>query len=420
MSPLVDPFPPLALVRQHFPASPPIDIEAEIARGLDAVPFAPGARIAIAAGSRGIADLARVVRAVIATLAKRGAHPFLIPAMGSHGGATPDGQREVLAEYGLTEAALGVPIDASTEAEPIGQADDGTPILCARSALRADGVVLVNRIKPHTDFQGPLGSGLLKMAAVGLGKPAGAAHLHRRAAHVGHERAIRDAARVVLARAPVRAGVALIEDARHALARLAVVAAADFERAEPALLEEARRLMPRLPWDELDLLIVDRLGKNISGAGMDPNVVGRHVDGYSNALDSRPPWRPIIRRIFVRELDPASHGNACGIGMADFTTDRFVRAMDARATFVNVLTSLGLNAAKLPIHFESDREVLGAALASLALSDPRTARVARIADTLSVETLAASETCLVPGLEVVRPAAPLAFDGAGNLLPLGR
>jgi hypothetical protein len=228
-------------------------------------------------------------------------------------------------------------------------------------------------------------------------------------------------ARVVLRAAPILGGVALVENQRHETVRIAVLAAEEIQDREERLYAEAKQLMPKLPFDDIDLLIVDRLGKNISGAGMDPNVIGRGVHGYFSLLGQKPGTGPSIRRLFVRDLTPETHGNAIGVGMADFTTSRLVRAMDSRITYINSLTSLTPHCAKVPIHFETDRETIERALASLALDDVSNARVVRIADTLSLETLevsAAFHDQLGDGLKVISGTREMAFDAAGNLLPL--
>jgi hypothetical protein len=378
--------------------------------------------VAVAVGSRGIANLAVVVRQVHEVLRAAGAAPFILPAMGSHGGATPAGQTELLAGYGVTEAALGVEVRAGMEVAEAGRTAEGWPVVCSVEALRADAVVLINRVKPHTDFAGRLGSGLLKMLVVGLGKHAGAAAFHAAAARLGYERVLRAAAEVLAARLRLLAGVALVEDQRHQTARVEVVVPADCTRREEALCAEARELLPRLPFAEVDLLIVDWMGKNISGTGMDPAVIGRMIHGYSLAEDAER-RRPHVRRLFVRDLTPESHGNAIGLGMADFTTTRLVRAMDRRATVTNALTALSLQGAKVPIHFDTDREALAAALASLPLADGQQPRIVRIRDTLSVGRLEVSEALAAElagreDLEILGPPAELAFDAAGNLLPL--
>ncbi len=380
----------------------------------------PGARIAVGVGSRGITHLAGIVAAVLAQLRAAGAQPFIIPAMGSHGGATPEGQREVLASYGVTESAMSAPILASMEVRQIGATSDGVPVFCSTEALAAEGIVLINRIKPHTDFFGALGSGLLKMSVIGLGKRTGATAMHQAAMHLGYERVIRSMAGVMLRHAPVLGGVAILENQFHDTARLLVVPREEIESAEDALLAEARALMPLLPFEEIDLLIVDRIGKNISGAGMDPNVIGRSIHGYSSMLarDERP--APFIRRIFVRDLTPETHGNAIGIGMADVTTARLVRAMDSRATFINSLTAMTPQSAKVPIHFETDREAIDVALTSLALPDRDTARIVRIADTLSLAELEVSETLALEAqhrsdLTALGELHDISFDPDGNL-----
>src|SRR5438874_4464804 len=377
-------FPRMFAVRQKFPASPPLDIPAVIQSEFKAqnvlARLNPGARIAVATGSRGITNIRNIVAAVLEVLRTAGAKPFILPAMGSHGGATPEGQVEVLASYGITEQSMGVPIRASMEVERVGQSAEGVEVFCSVEALRSDGIVLINRVKPHTDFQGTLGSGVVKMSVIGLGKRAGAAAGHAAATRLGYEHTLRSIARVVLRTAPILCGVAIVENQFHDTARIAVLKRDAIEESEKELLEEARRLMPRLPFDDIDLLIVDRIGKNISGSGMDPNVTGRWVHGYSTSLGSDNQASPMIRRIFVRDLTPATHGNAIGIGFADITTTRLVSAMDKQVTYINALTSLTPNGAKIPIHFDTDRECITHALASLASRDLDRAKVVRIAD----------------------------------------
>ena len=409
-------------VRQKFPPSEPVDIEGSLRREFERVRprVKPGARIAVAAGSRGIANLARLIGGVVEELRRAGAAPFIVPAMGSHGGATPEGQTQLLAEYGVTEERMGAPIRAAMDTVRLGATADGVEVLWSAEAFRSDGVVVVNRVKPHTDFYSEsLGSGLLKMMVVGLGKQAGAASFHAAAMRLGYESVLTTAAKVALASAPVLCGVAVVENQFHDTARLAVLLPIEIESREPELFRAARQLMPRLPFEDIDLLIVDRLGKNISGAGMDPNVTGRGIHGYS-ASSGEPAAKPVVRRLFVRDLTPESHGNAVGLGLADFTTTRLVRAMDERVTFMNALTALSLQSVKVPIHFESDRECVAHALQSLALADTRRAKVARIADTLSLERVQASDAYSdeIRGradLEMEGNLEEMRFDSAGNL-----
>lgn len=419
----MNPFLRTLRIRQNFPVSPPLDVPATLAAEFAKLRprIRRGARIAIGVGSRGITHLAEIVAAVIAEIRSAGAEPFIIPAMGSHGGATPEGQREVLVTYGITEAAMGVPIRASLEVRQVGTTGDGVPVFCSTEALAADGIVLINRIKPHTDFFGTLGSGLVKMSVIGLGKRTGATAMHQAAMHLGYERVIRSMAGVLLRSAPILGGVAILENQFHNTARLLVLPSEEIETAEDALLAESRALMPVLPFDEIDLLIIDRIGKNISGAGMDPNVTGRSIHGYSSMLARDDRSAPFVRRIFVRDLTPETHGNAIGIGMADFTTTRLVRAMDERATFINSLTAMTPQSAKVPIHFETDREALDRALDSLALPDRRAARVVRIADTLSLAELEiseslASEVSRHARLDALGEPKDMAFDAGGNLI----
>ena len=411
-------------VRQTFPVTPPLDIAAEIRAQMKPVlgRLRPGAKIAVAVGSRGITNLQRIVAEALQALQGAGAKPFIVPAMGSHGGATPEGQTALLADYGITEAQLGVPIRASLEVAHLGKGEEGSDVYFSEEAGRADGVVIINRVKPHTDFGGCLGSGILKMMVVGLGKRVGAANFHACASRRGYEAVLRASARVTLRSAPILCGVAIVENQRHETAKLQVLLPEDMEAREMELFAQAREWMPKLPFQDLDFLIVDRIGKNISGAGMDPNVIGRGVHGYSSLLGDRSA-SPVIRRLLVRDLTPETHGNAIGIGMADLTTSRLVRSIDQRVTAINALTALTLQCAKIPIHFETDREAISRALDSLALGDPREARVVRIADTLSLEHLEVSEAYLGTvrarrDLVALGEPQEMSFDAQSNLMPL--
>jgi hypothetical protein len=387
-------FPKMALMRQIFPPSAGVEVNQRVRECMKQVKISRGARVAVAVGSRGISNLQEIVRAVLAGLTAGGAKPFIVPAMGSHGGATPEGQVALLAEYGITEQALKVPIEASMDTVRIGTTEEGVDVFFSKAAMASDGVVVVNRVKPHTDFVSEtLGSGLLKMLVIGLGKRTGAANFHASASRHGYEQVIRASARITLQKTPVLCGIAILENQRHETARIEVALPANMEETENRLYGEAKRLMPQLPIDDIDLLIIDRLGKNISGAGMDPNVIGRSIHGYSSLLGERGS-KPTVRRIFVRELTPETHGNAVGIGMADFTTTRLVRGINQEISFINALTALTPQSVQIPIHFETDREVMERALESLALRDTRKAKVVRIADTLSVEMVEMSEACL--------------------------
>jgi hypothetical protein len=412
-------------VRQDFPDSPVLDVRAEVQRGFAGIKsrLKPGARIAVGVGSRGITNLSAIVAEVIAWLKAARVEPFIVPAMGSHGGATPEGQTALLAEYGVSEKTLGVPVRAAMDARQIGTTEEGLPVFFSEAALAADGIVVVNRVKPHTDFlSDTTGSGLIKMLVVGLGKRLGAAHYHLASSRFGYERVLHSSVKVTLRSVPLLCGVAIVENQTHQTARIEVVRPDETERREGELFAEAKRLMPRLPFDDIDLLIVDRIGKNISGTGMDTNIIGRGVHSYSTALGDRNA-APHIGRIFVRDLTSGTHGNGIGIGLADFTTTRLLHAMDHKATAINALTSLTPHGAKVPMHFDTDREAIAAALATLGLDDPRRAKVARIADTLSLETLQGSEALAQqardnPSLTIEGALTEMRFDASGNLPPM--
>jgi hypothetical protein len=283
-------------------------------------------------------------------------------------------------------------------------------------------VVVLNRVKPHTDFRGTLGSGILKMLTIGFGKQMGASNAHRAAARLGHELVIREFAKVILGAAPILCGVAIVEDQHHQTAEIEVIRPENIVHEEERLLGKARSLMASLPFDEIDLLIVDYIGKEISGTGMDTNVIGRDMNGYSTSLGANSPVNPHISRIFVRELTRATNGNGIGLGLADFTTTRAVKALDLRYTYINALTSMGLLPAKIPIHFDTDREAIHAALATLASSTPEKLRIVRIANTLTLDRFLVSESYVDSltersGVTAVGTPLDLEFDGVGNLFP---
>ena len=381
-------------VRQEFPRPEPLDIPATVAAQLASVQdrLQPNARVAVTVGSRGIANFREIVRAVLDALTAAGVQPFILPAMGSHGGATPEGQKRILADYGITEETMGVPIEAAMATREVGRTTDGVRAFSSAVALEADGIVVLNRVKPHTDyFSRTLGSGLIKMMVVGMGKHDGAANFHRTAVHRGYEETLRMLGRVVLREAPILFGIGLVEHQYHDTARIEAVRPEDIEAREAELFAEAIALLPKLPFDDADLLVVDQIGKNISGPGMDPNVIGRHAHHYSTLLQNALDVTPFMRRIYVRGLTPETHGNAIGVGLADAVHVRLVEAMDAESTFVNVRTSLTLHNAKIPMHFPNDRAALAGLLDSLALPDPAQARVMRIRHTLDLAELELSE-----------------------------
>lgn len=419
--------PKMIEVRQSYPASKPLDfpalLEQQFAQTGVRAKITPGMRIAVGVGSRGVANMKEIVQATIALLKSAGAKPFVVPAMGSHGGATAEGQIEVLAGYGVTAESVGVPIEASMEVRRIGTALDERDVVFSAAALEADGVVVINRVKPHTDFGGPLGSGIQKMLTIGFGKQVGANNAHRLITRLGHETVIRAFSQEILKNVPVLCGVTLVEDQHHATAELEVLRPEEIVSGEERLLKRAWELMPQLPVEEIDLLIVDELGKEISGAGMDPNVIGRDIMGYSASLAPDSTRKRHIYRILVRDLSAATHGNGIGIGHADFTTIRAVKALDRRSTYMNALTSIGLLPAKIPIYFDTDQEAIEEALATLAVEDTTKLRVVRIANTLSLDRLLVSESCVGAvagraGVSLTGPARAMEFDEGGNLPPL--
>jgi hypothetical protein len=376
-----------------------------------------GRDVAIGLGSRGIDKGLAITRGVVAWMRAQGARPFAFPAMGSHGGATPDGQREVLASYGITEESIGAPIRADMDTIVLGQTALGAEVHAGRAAAAADAVVLVNRIKPHTDFDSAVvGSGLRKMSVIGFGKARGAAAFHLAASRHGYEAMLVEMSGIIAERVPRFYGVALIEDGTHRLAHVEVLRGSAFATREPALYEQARAWMPALPFADVDVLVVDEIGKDISGAGMDPNIMGRGVHGgVMRSCRSR------VRSIYARRLTPASHGNAIGLGLADVVHGQLVAAMDATAVYTNALSSMTPVTARIPINFPTDAACMAAAL-RIAGADAASARILRIRNTVSLEYVVASagyesEIASAPHVEVVRPAAPWTFAADGQFDP---
>lgn len=379
--------PRMVRLRQRFdperlddPSAEAFRAAAEAARVLS-----PGARVAVAVGSRGIRNLQAIVRAVLEALRGAGTEPFIVAAMGSHGGGTPEGQRAVLASYGITEELMGVPIDAEMETVELGRTASGVPVRFARSALDADAVIPVARIKPHTDFRGPVESGLCKMLAIGLGKHEGCSRLHKEGFH-RFSTLIPEAAGRILESAAVPFGIAILENAYDETCLIEAVPGARFLERERELLPLAAARMPRLLFPKIDVLVVERIGKDISGAGMDPNIVGRTTKGILEGYEG-----PEIGRIIVLDVSEASHGNAIGIGLADFTVESMLGRIDRTATFANAVASGNPESGRIPIALADEEEAVRAALACLPDADPQAPRIVRIADTLHLGELWASE-----------------------------
>ncbi len=354
------PFPPFVVVRQHLPSYKLPDIPGEIRNQLDAAALdaklKPGSTIAIGVGSRGIANIDVIVRELVAWWKARGMQPFLFPAMGSHGAASASGQAAVLAKYGMTESSMGCPVRSSLSVVDLGSTPEGIDVVMDRTAHSAAGVMLCGRVKWHTDFAGKLESGLFKMMAIGLGKLAGAQRYHAHGRQIGLEAVIRRVGRQVLGTGKILGGLAILEDAHHQTARIEAVHVTDMERREEELLELVKSWMPRIPVKALDFLIVNELGKNWSGSGMDPKVINRDIHGALNPW----PFAPRVERVYVRDLHPLSYGNAIGVGMADAVHRQVIRKMKRRATYVNGITSGALACLKIPANFASDRECLEA------------------------------------------------------------
>jgi hypothetical protein len=415
-------FPRMLRIRQEFETDPIRDVAGAVRRELRDLALtekiARGQTVAITAGSRGIANIDTVLKTAADELRALGAQPFIVPAMGSHGGATVEGQLGVLESFGITEDKMGVPIRATMEVVQIGETAEGIPVFMDRAAHGADHIAVVGRVKAHTDFKGRVESGLMKMMAIGLGKQHGADLYHRGALHYGFYEIITSVGRVVLERSPIAFGLALVEDQRDETSIVRGMRPKEFERLEEELLIKAKAMMPRIPFDEMDLLIIDKMGKDISGAGIDPNVVARHDMPHAAV-----PQRPQIRRIFVRDLSAHTYGNAIGIGMADFTTQRLVDKIEVQATYMNCLTACAPESARIPMHFETDREVLEAALGTLGWLEPMAARVVQIADTLHLEEMWVSEALQAEaqnrdGLSILTEPRRMSFDTAGNLSPV--
>ncbi|MEW6333172.1 MAG: lactate racemase domain-containing protein [Thermodesulfobacteriota bacterium] len=378
----------------------------------------PGQRIALTGGSRGIANIALVLKSASAFVKSLGARPFIFPAMGSHGGATAEGQTAMLAHYDVTEAVTGAPVLSSMDVVEISRTVDGVPVFIDQCAFEADGIIVVNRIKPHTKFKAPIESGLMKMMAIGMGKQQGADYYHKAAIQYTFPKIIVDAGREVLKKAPVLCGLGLVENGYDQTAAIAALLPEELEEREKELLAKAKEMMPRLPFNEIDLLIIDEMGKDISGTGIDPNVTGRNRD----ILGVFP--HPVhVKRLFVRDLTPSSGGNANGIGFADLTTRRLVDKIDRASTYMNCVTAISLEKAAIPMYFETDRECVEVALGSVGLIPPRTSRIIRIKNTLQLDELEVSQVYGAEidsrtDLEILEGPRPLAFDGRGNLFPL--
>lgn len=416
-------YPRMVRIRQRFERPLVENIPAAVRQSLDRLNLKerirPGQSIALTAGSRGIANIPVILRSTVQFLRDLGAAPFIVPAMGSHGGGTAEGQAEILASYGVTEAAVGAPIRSSMETVSLGSTPEGYPIFLDKHAHAADHIAVIGRIKPHTNFHGPIESGLFKMMMIGLGKHQGALYYHRLLLDLPYDQVARAVGKAVRERAHITFGLGIVENAYDETALIEAVLPGDFEAREEELLVKARRWLPKLPFRHGDLLILDEIGKEISGSGMDTNVAGRKlVTSYDPEGDE-----PAYRLIYVRGLSEHTHGNAAGIGLADFTRTQVIRDMNYQATRINCLTAGRPEGAKLPVHFDTDRQVLDAALVVIGMREPHEARVLHIRNTLSLGTVEMSEAYLKEPdrqteFDVIDEAKDWPFDSADNIASL--
>jgi hypothetical protein len=373
------------------------NLEKEIHQSLAGLQTPPsrlrGKRIAVACGSRGIANVAEIVRGICGWLRAQGAEPFVFPAMGSHGGATDEGQRKLLEEYGVTQEGVGAEICSSMETVSLGRTTEGFEVFLDANASRADGVIVMNRVKPHTDFTGVIESGLLKMLAVGAGKREGAEQTHRAGRKFGFEKVIRSMSGVMLRSGKILCGLGVVENEFHQIALVRAAPPEGVAGVDEALQVEAKRLVPRLPFEDLHLLVVDEMGKNISGTGMDTKVIGRGASFPSTE-------RSGILMIYVRDLTEPSAGNALGVGLADVIHERVYRKIDFTKTYINVRTSLNPPMARIPMYLPNDREALGFALGALGSPDESEQRIAWIRNTLDLNRVAISARLAREALEL--------------------
>jgi len=375
-----------------------------------------GQSVALTAGSRGVANIAVILKAIVEHIRTLGAEPFIVPAMGSHGGATAEGQRVVVESYGVTEEFVGCPIRSSMETVVVCRTAEGFPVHFDRHAFSADHVVVCNRIKPHTRFVGDVESGLMKMLLIGLGKCDGATVYHRAIQDYSFGQIIRSVAGEVRKRCRIVAGLAIVENALDQTALIEAVAPENFESREKELLVLAKQWMGKLPFPRVDVLLIDEIGKDISGTGLDTNVVGRKFDDH-RAVDGE---FPKVKVIALRGLTEATHGNAVGLGCSEFCKSRLIREMDVHATRINAITAGHLGAALVPMDYETDREILDLALGTIGLVEPRDARLLWIKNTLELAELECSTAYLDEArtrddLEVLTPPRDLPLDATGNL-----
>lgn len=407
-------YPKIALIKQKFKAPVVEDIVGEIKKQLLRVNLTSkikkGDSVAITAGSRGVANIELITRTVIDELKAVGAEPFIVPAMGSHGGGTAEGQIKVLKKYGITEESMGVPVKASMEVIEIGRTEFGTPVNLDKIASEADHIAVINRVKAHTRFTGKIESGIVKMLLIGLGKREGATMYHRAIMQYDFDHIVASVAPIIFSKVKILFGLAIIENAFEQVAKLAALNPEEIMSVEPVLQKESKELLPKLPFDKADLLIVDEMGKDLSGTGMDTNIIGKKENSTV-----------FMKRIFVRDITPNSGGNACGVGLADFTTQKLVDKIDYNSTYVNCITGLRPEGAKIPMTFKTDKEAFEAALATSGLINPEKVAIMWVKNTLELENVYvsegfANEVDARDDLEFLTQFKEIEFDTSGNLI----
>lgn len=414
-------FPRLFHVRQRFQGPRINDVVAKVGEEMSSLALeeriSRGQTVAVTAGSRGIANIDVITRAIVDFVKQLGAEPFIVPAMGSHGGATAEGQLQVLRTYGITEGSCGCPIRSGMDTVLVCESPEGVAVHFDRHAYDADHVIVCGRVKPHTIFSGQIQSGLMKMLLIGLGKHHGASIYHRAFRAFSFDQIVRSVAKTVIENCRIAAGLAILENGYEQTAMIEAVRPEDFVCREAELLKLSCQWMARLPFDAADVLIVDRIGKNISGAGMDTNVIGRKGNVNAAAADEVPK----IKKIVVRGLTSETHGNATGIGLADLTTQKVIDQVDYVATRVNCITAGRTEVGMLPVHFPTERETLEAALTMVGLTPPENARVLWIPNTLDLEELVCSEAYLEEvqareELEMTSELSSMTFSAEGELM----
>lgn len=413
-------YPQIFRVRQTFERPRVEDIPATVDQQLSRLELGQkirtGQSVAITAGSRGIANIKVVIKAIASHCQRLGAKPFIVPAMGSHGGGTAEGQRKILEGYGITEEFCGCPILASMETVVVCNAAEGFPVHFDKHAFGANHVIVCGRVKPHTGFVGDIESGLMKMMLIGLGKHEGAKIYHRAIKDYSFGQIVRSVAREVLAKCRIVAGVGIVENSYDETAKIEAVGPHEFEEREKQLLIQAKKWMPRLPFNVADVLLIDEIGKNISGTGMDTNVVGRK---YLDHVAAEQEW-PKVRNIVIRDLTEETHGNATGLGLSEFCLSRVVEKMDVHVTRTNCLTGGHASGAMVPIHFPTDREVLDAVLPIIGLTEPPNAKLMWIHNTLDVAEVECTAAYLAEArtrsdLTILSDPRPLPLDQRGML-----